>query len=126
VAICVCETVYSFIYFISSVSVPNCGGLFFALLIHNFHSMFFLLRFRIMLDLPSSVSDIDACTHLLNQFVFVHLEDDEAKFELGLLILRKLYAFVGGDSIADNPDALNTQELLLSGHLYLMILKVCK
>lgn len=38
-------------------------------------------------------------------------------------MLRKLYALVAGDIPVDNPDSQTNQDILLPGHLYLMIVK---
>lgn len=38
-------------------------------------------------------------------------------------MIRKLYALVSGACCADNPDSPQHQEILLGGHLYMMILK---
>src|SRR5271170_6601130 len=38
-------------------------------------------------------------------------------------MIRKLYALVGGDCAADNPDTSQHQEVLVGGFLYLQILK---
>jgi DNA-directed RNA polymerase I subunit RPA2 len=38
-------------------------------------------------------------------------------------MIRKLYALVAGDCVADNPDSTQHHEILLGGFLYLQILK---
>ena len=38
---------------------------------------------------------------------------------------RKLYAFASGECMAESADSPMNQEILLGGHLYLMVLKVC-
>ena len=53
----------------------------------------------------------------------MHLESGEDKYELLVLMLRKLYGFVKGDVAADNPDSPMNQELLLAGHFYTMFVK---
>lgn len=40
-------------------------------------------------------------------------------------MMQKLYALVAGTCAADNPDSPQFQEVLLGGHLYLSIIKVC-
>ena len=42
----------------------------------------------------------------------------QQKFDLLILMLRKLYAFVTGDILEDNADSLMNQEILVPGHLY--------
>ena len=87
-------------------------------------------RFRTVLDMPASLSDAKAGQTLLDRYVLVHVptDGDEAaaareKFEVLVLMLRKLYGFVRGDVLEDNADSLANQELLLSGHLIQMVLK---
>lgn len=53
----------------------------------------------------------------------MHLESGDDKYELLVLMLRKLYGFVKGDVAADNPDSPMNQELLLAGHFYTMFVK---
>lgn len=38
-------------------------------------------------------------------------------------MIRKLYSLVAGDCCSDNPDSPQNQEVLLSGHLYGMVIK---
>ncbi len=80
-------------------------------------------KFRVMLDVVELVSDERAGELLLERFIFVHLSSPRDKFELLVVMLRKLYAFVAGTAAEDNADALTNQELLLPGHLYCMFLK---
>ena len=65
------------------------------------------------------MSDEEVGFLLLKRCVLVHLEDCDDKFSLLLLMLRKLWSFASGECAADNADALSSQEILLSGHLYL-------
>ena len=82
-------------------------------------------RFRAVLDMPASLTDGEAGQELLNRYVLVHIPRDaeREKFDVLVLMLRKLYAFVRGDVLEDNADSLANQELLLSGHLIQMVLK---
>ena len=84
--------------------------------------------FRIVLGEPASLSDMDCGRALMRRFVLVHLSDRGAragndKFMLLLLMLRKIYAFAAGRCCEDDVDALSHHELLLPGHIYLMLLK---
>ena len=60
---------------------------------------------------------------LLQEHIFVHLDRGRDKFQLLVMMLRKLFAVARGDCDTDNADALSSQELLVSGHLYLKIVK---
>ena len=82
-------------------------------------------RFRAVLDMPSSLSDFEAGQELLIRYVLVHIpkEKGREKFDVLILMLRKLYGFVRGEVLEDNADSLANQEMLLSGHLIQMVLK---
>jgi hypothetical protein len=84
-------------------------------------------RFRAVLDMPPGLTDEQAGKALLDRYVLVHLGTDGSgcwdKFNLLVLMLRKLYGFVRGDVAEDNADSLSNQELLLSGHLLQAALK---
>jgi hypothetical protein len=82
-------------------------------------------RFRTVLDIPDGLTDVEVGQTLLDRFVLVHIPREGArdKYNLLVLMLRKLYAFVAGNVLEDNADSLTNQELLLSGHLLLLFLK---
>lgn len=80
-------------------------------------------RFRTVLDMPDSLSHMQAGQYLLDRFILVHLPSHADKFHALVLMLRKLYAFVAGKCAEDNADAASNQEVLLAGHLFLMQLK---
>lgn len=87
-------------------------------------------KFRIVLGVPDNMSDYDVGTEFLRKIVLVHLGNvgvtdaqDADKFRMMLFMIRKLYALVAGDCCADNPDAVQNQEILLGGFLYGMIIK---
>ena len=91
------------------------------------HLAYIGARFRIGMQGLSKTANTDADfgRHLLRRFVLVHLGENavSAKFDLLILMLRKLYAFASGACCTDNPDSPMNQELLLPGHLYGMIVK---
>jgi len=39
-------------------------------------------------------------------------------------MIRKLYFLANGDIKAENPDSAMNQEILVAGHLYMMVFKV--
>lgn len=79
--------------------------------------------FRHNLDLPSRVSDLEAGKILLDKCVLSHLDDDFDKFHLLIYMIKKLYALASGETVQDNADSPVNQELLLPGHLLLMVYK---
>jgi DNA-directed RNA polymerase I subunit RPA2 len=87
-------------------------------------------KFRIILQVPDTMSDYDVGTEFLRKIVLVHLgnvdvteSQDNDKFKLMLFMMRKLYALVAGDCAADNPDTVQNQEILVGGFLFGMIIK---
>ena len=87
-------------------------------------------KFRIVLGVPEDLSDEDAGTEFLRKIVLPHLgaygvteANDIDKFRMLLFMVRKLYALAEGDCAVDNPDAVQSQEVLLPGFLYGMIIK---
>lgn len=87
-------------------------------------------KFKPVLGVPDDMSDYEAGREFLRKIVLVHLGNvdvtvaqDKDKFRLLLFMTRKLYALVAGDCQVDNPDAVSSQEILLPGFLYGMILK---
>ncbi|KAI9886360.1 MAG: DNA-directed RNA polymerase I subunit RPA2 [Watsoniomyces obsoletus] len=87
-------------------------------------------KFKVVLGVPESLSNERAGTEFLRKIVLPHLNSDRSregqdvnKFQLVLFMIKKLYALVAGDCSADNPDALQNQEILMGGFLYAMILK---
>ncbi|TVY52820.1 DNA-directed RNA polymerase I subunit RPA2 [Lachnellula cervina] len=87
-------------------------------------------KFRIVLNVPDTMSNYDCGTEFLRRVVLVHLGNvnvteaqDMDKFKMMLFMTRKLYALVAGDCAVDNPDAVQNQEILLGGFLYGMIIK---
>ena len=88
------------------------------------------LKFKPVLGLHDDISNHDAGTDFLRRVVLVHLgnvdvkeSQDYDKFKLLLFMIRKLYTLVAGDCAVDSPDAVSSQEILLPGFLYGMVLK---
>jgi DNA-directed RNA polymerase I subunit RPA2 len=80
-------------------------------------------KFRSVLKLPENLSDAEVGEILIKDFIFVHLESFEDKFNLMILMLEKLYALAKGEIRPESLDVLSTQEFLLPGQIYLMLLR---
>lgn len=87
-------------------------------------------KFKPVLGVSDDISDFDAGSEFLNRIVLVHLGNVDVteahnndKFQLLLFMIRKLYTLVAGDCAVDNPDAVSSQEILLPGFLYGMVIK---
>ena len=87
-------------------------------------------KFRPVLGVAEGTQDEAVGSEFLRRVILVHLgstdvteSQDRDKFKLLIFMIRKLYCFVNGECAADNPDAVSSQELLLPGFLYGMIIK---
>ncbi|KAI3681023.1 hypothetical protein L6452_35804 [Arctium lappa] len=60
---------------------------------------------------------------VLREFVLVHLDNNHDKFNLLIFMVQKLFSFIDQTSVPDNPDSLQTQEVLLPGHLIIIYVK---
>lgn len=102
-------------------------------------------KFRVVLGCPEDWSNERVGMHMVETIVLPHLKDPRDKLRLLLYVssfllsfrvlelislafgnsfmLRKLYALVGGECCADNPDSPQHQEILMPGFLYGIILK---
>jgi len=79
-------------------------------------------------DLPSSMTDVEVAETLLDRHLLVHVDINSStrnkqKFDVLVLMIQKLYALAKGDIKPENPDALSSHEILLPGHLMLMVVK---
>ncbi|XP_071484043.1 DNA-directed RNA polymerase I subunit RPA2-like [Diadema antillarum] len=79
--------------------------------------------FRVKLYLPPWYSEEQVAKFLLQQCICVHLTSNQDKFNVLTFMTRKLFAFTQGECAAENADSPMNQEVLLAGHLYLMVLK---
>ncbi|GFZ02443.1 nuclear RNA polymerase A2 [Actinidia rufa] len=60
---------------------------------------------------------------VLRDYIFVHLDNNQDKFNLLIFMLQKLFSLIDHTSVPDNPDSLQNQEVLLPGHLITIYLK---
>jgi DNA-directed RNA polymerase I subunit RPA2 len=82
-------------------------------------------RFRDLLGLTQNqeVNDEEIGEIFLKEYILNHLEKEDEKFNIFCLMLEKLYLLAFGDIKPDNMDSSLNHEILLSGHLYSMVLK---
>jgi len=64
------------------------------------------------------MTDAEVGRFLLERILLVHCTSFKDKFNTLCLMIEKLYAFVAGECLGDNLDAVCNQETLLGGHLY--------
>ncbi|XP_054714487.1 DNA-directed RNA polymerase I subunit RPA2-like [Uloborus diversus] len=80
-------------------------------------------KFSVKFGLPSWYSSIDVAKYLLEQCICIHLETPREKFDLLVFMVKKLFAVVKNECALESPDNPMNQEVLLPGHLYLLVLK---
>ena len=87
-------------------------------------------KFKPVLGVPADAPVEEVGHDFLRKIVLPHLgnckvteRQNQDKFQLMLFMIRKLYALAAGDCGIDNPDAMSSQEVLMGGFLYGMILK---
>mmetsp|Transcript_28191 Transcript_28191/g.73897 ORF Transcript_28191/g.73897 Transcript_28191/m.73897 type:complete len:1149 (-) Transcript_28191:67-3513(-) len=81
--------------------------------------------FRVVMQVRSGLSDEAVGQIVLDRVIMVHLkpDDSQGKFDIMIVMMRKLLGLVSGDCAADNADSAMHQELLVPGHLYAILLK---
>ncbi|VDN03092.1 unnamed protein product [Thelazia callipaeda] len=68
-------------------------------------------------------SSADVGHFLLRSCVAIHLHDDEDKFFLLSFMAQKLIALVKGECASESPDNPQFQEVVISGHVLLLIIR---
>ncbi|KAK9124857.1 hypothetical protein Scep_013703 [Stephania cephalantha] len=79
--------------------------------------------FKPVMDGLENESNSDVGASVLRNYIFVHLQKDDEKYNLLIFMLQKLFALVDHTAAPDNLDALQNQEVLLPGHLIAIYLK---
>ncbi|KAI9205077.1 uncharacterized protein BJ171DRAFT_82715 [Polychytrium aggregatum] len=80
-------------------------------------------KFHVMLNSPEDSTKEDVGVAFLKTICLVHLGSNQAKFDLLIFMIQKLYSLVAGECASDNPDSPQFQEILLGGHLYMNYMK---
>ncbi|GAB6027162.1 DNA-directed RNA polymerase I subunit RPA2 [Chamberlinius hualienensis] len=80
-------------------------------------------RLRNKMFCPEWYSDIEAGQLFLKECICVHLNNNRDKFNLLIHMTRKLLAFANKECAMESADNLMNHEVLLAGHLYIMLLK---
>lgn len=83
------------------------------------------IRFRDLLGLSnnSSITNEEVGKLFLKEHIMINLKKDEDKFNSIILCIEKLYCLAFKLIKPDNMDSPLNHEILMSGHLYLMVLK---
>ncbi|XP_071715598.1 DNA-directed RNA polymerase I subunit 2-like [Rutidosis leptorrhynchoides] len=79
--------------------------------------------FKPFMDGMENESHSAVADAVLREFILVHLSNNHDKFNLLIFMVQKLFSFIDQTSIPDNPDSLQTQEVLLPGQLVTIYVK---
>lgn len=82
-----------------------------------------ILHLGISAGKASMVQTDTLCTYS-RECICIHLENNQDKFNCLVYMTRKLFAHAKYECCAESADNPANQEVLLPGHLYLMVLKV--
>merc|ERR550519_157622 len=80
-------------------------------------------RPKVSFIVPAWYTDEEVCTWLLKNCVAIHLDDDNAKFDIICVMIKKLFALVQDKCVVEGVDSLMMHEIIVGGHLYLQLLK---
>jgi len=80
-------------------------------------------REKVKFLVPEWYTDEDVCDYLMRRSVAIHLPDNSDKFDIIVVMVKKLFSLVQGKCVAEGVDSLMMHEIVLGGHLYLQLLK---
>merc|ERR1719318_280797 len=80
-------------------------------------------RPKVMNDVPAWYTDKEVCAWLLKNSVAIHLDNDDDKFNIICVMIKKLFSLVQDKCVVEGVDSLMMHEIVLGGHLYLQLLK---
>eukprot|EP00092_Neocalanus_flemingeri_P024162 GFUD01026209.1.p1 GENE.GFUD01026209.1~~GFUD01026209.1.p1 ORF type:complete len:1157 (+),score=299.03 GFUD01026209.1:56-3526(+) len=80
-------------------------------------------RPKVQLLVPAWYTDREACAWLIKNSVAIHLDNDNDKFDIICVMIKKLFALVQDKCVVEGVDSLMMHEIVLGGHLYLQLLK---
>merc|ERR1719430_560629 len=80
-------------------------------------------RPKVQYEVPAWYTDKEVCAWLLKNSVAIHLDNDDDKFNIICVMIKKLFALVQDKCVVEGGDSLMMHEIILGGHLYLQLLK---
>lgn len=80
-------------------------------------------RFREEIGSPAFMTDNEVARLLIARHILVHVSSGQDKFRTLIFMIVKLLLLACGDIQQDNMDVTTNHEVLLPGHLYLLIMK---
>ena len=80
-------------------------------------------RPKCYLLVPPWYTDRQVCEWLMKKNVAIHLDNDDDKFDIICVMIKKLFLFVQEKCVVEGVDSLMMHEIVLGGHIYLQLLK---
>merc|ERR550519_1851461 len=80
-------------------------------------------RPKVTNEVPAWYTDKEVCAWLLKNSVAIHLDNDDDKFNIICVMIKKLFSLVQDKCVVEGVDSLMMHEIILGGHLYLQLLK---
>merc|ERR1719244_1385562 len=80
-------------------------------------------RPKVALLVPAWYTDKQVCSWLLKNSVAIHLDNDDDKFNIICVMIKKLFALVQDKCVVEGVDSLMMHEIIVGGHLYLQLMK---
>ena len=72
---------------------------------------------------PPWYTDRQVCEWMMKNNVAIHLDNDDDKFDIICVMIKKLFIFVQEKCVVEGVDSLMMHEIVLGGHIYLQLLK---
>ena len=72
---------------------------------------------------PAWYTDKEVCQWLIKKNVAIHLDNNDDKFDIICVMIKKLFFFVEEKCVVEGVDSLMNHEIVLGGHIYLQLLK---
>lgn len=80
-------------------------------------------RSKVTYEIPEWYTDEEVCDYLMRKCVAIHLNDNSDKFDIIVVMIKKLFSLVQGKCVVEGVDSLMMHEIVLGGHIYLQLIK---
>eukprot|EP00094_Tigriopus_californicus_P000620 TCALIF_00602-PA protein Name:"Similar to POLR1B DNA-directed RNA polymerase I subunit RPA2 (Pongo abelii)" AED:0.03 eAED:0.03 QI:23/0.66/0.75/1/0.66/1/4/44/1177 len=82
-----------------------------------------VFRDKMSYIMPDWYTDEEACDFLIDRAICIHLNNNEDKFNMIVLMVKKLFALVQDKCVVEGVDSVMMHEIVVGGHLYLQLIK---
>merc|ERR550519_1862752 len=80
-------------------------------------------REKVKFLVPEWYTDGEVCDYLMRKCVAIHLKENSDKFDIIVVMVKKLFSLVQGKCVVEGADSLMMHEIVLGGHIYLQLIK---